>query len=1093
MRYSLLGPLRVWSDGTEIPIRGRLRRALLAALVLDHDTVVHADRLVQLLWGDKADSGAPLHNQLMRLRQALGDSALIRAVPPGYLLHVAPADLDLAAFTDHFVQANEAAASAEWLSARKLYAAALDLWRGEMLVDVPALHSHPAIQRYAEDRLVALQGRIEADLNLGRHAEIIDELKVLTVSNPLREALHAQLMLALYRAGRRTDALDVYRDLRRTTIAELGGEPGTAIQALRRNIFNASPSLAVPPSLNTSTSVGTGTPRSALPTPRQLPADTRLFTGRHSELDELTSRATDGSGAQPSGTVVISAINGMGGVGKTALAIRAAHRMRDCYPDGQLFIDLHGYAADLDPIAPEDALDYLLRSLGVPPQAIPGDVEARTALYRSKLAGTRTLIVLDNAVNAAQVRPLLPAAPGCLVLVTSRNRLTSLDGAHLLALDVLSHDDAAALLREVAGPARAADLAARADAAAELATLCAHTPLALRIVAARLRHDSTLTVETLTAELAEEANRLAGLQDDDRDLTTVFNASLRILPEFAQQLFRLLGLVPGPDFDLYAAAHLAATDLSTAEHHLSTLLDHNLLIQHTPGRYRLHDLLRAHARTLAAEDPAVSTGAFDRLVDYYLAVACAADGPAPRLLAQRVSKVIKPFPDLAELSSARLWRRTEHANLLALIAHPSTGTHRRDTLIDALSEFHRSEGPWSTAAELLTILLASARDRSDRAEEVRILCELSVAICGLGEAETALDHLGRALAIVRELGDRRAEADVLSSIGATHFQRGDNHLAVEPYEQASAIYREVGPPVLLAGVVFRLAILAHCEGRNASAREHFAQAADLYRAAGSKDGEANTLLTSSRAAYALEDFGAVRPMLDRGLELTRQTANKISTANVLQEIGRQQLLTGDFEAAADKLDEALTLHLEIGFRLGEANIYFERGRIAAAQGHVDVAEGWLTRSLDLSLEIRNAFGEAQARNELAKLLCAAGELDLVAPHLDRALQINLEAQYLVGEAEVRNTIAAYRAASNGAEAGLALYRDALDLAVRAEHPLEKARALEGMARCEVRLGMLESGVEHLRAAVDLYGRMKVVEYEPAAAWLEELAGAGGIG
>jgi DNA-binding SARP family transcriptional activator len=1077
MYFSLLGALQVRSDGTDVPIRGTLRRTLLAALLLNHDRVVSASSLSDLLWRGDA---TPLYNQVMRLRQALGDDGgLIRAVPPGYSIHVPPTDLDLTEFTDLCTRARDAAAAGDWLSSSKLYAAALALWRGEMLADVPALHDHPAIHQYTEDRLLALQGRIEADLNLARHDELIGELRTLVASHPSREAFHAQLMLALYRAGRQTDALNVYRDLRRTLVTELAIEPGPAIQTLRKDILNASPALTLEPP--------PPAPRPSIPAPRQLPADTRLFTGRRVELDELTSLALNGG--SDSGAVVISAINGMGGVGKTALAVRAAHQLRERYPDGQLFIDLHGYAADLDPVAPEDALDYLLRSLGVPPQSIPGDLEARTTLYRSKLAGTRTLILLDNAADATQVRPLLPAATGCLVLVTSRNRLTSLDGAHLLALDVLPHADAVALLREVAGPGRAAELDARSDAVAELITLCARTPLAIRIVAARLRHRSSLTVETLNAELREEANRVDRIQDGDRDLTSVFDSSLRTIPEPAQRLFRLLGLVPGPDFDPYAAAHLTATDLRTAEHHLETLLDHNLLIQNAPTRYRLHDLLRAHARTLAAQDPH-APAALDRLIDFCVATACAADSlPSKRLTRPhhfRVPEAADPGVEFADRSSAQAWLRIERPGLLALIESPETDRVRREALIEAMTAFHGAEGPWNVAARLQTVLITSARKRNDSVSEANALSELGRLEENLGKTEDAERHLSDALAIYRDLGDARGEADTLQAIGTNHFRRGVYHLAAEPFQQAAAVFRRIGPPARTASIAFWLGTIAHGSGNNETACTYFDEAIALYQESETPLGEVNVYLVKSRSAYALGDFDSVIPMLDKGLDLARQTMNKLGIANYVQEIARQKLLIGEYTEAGQLLDEALAIQQEIGFRIGEGNVYWERGRIAVAHGRRHEAMEWFTRSLDIFVGIGARSNEAVAQHEIAKLHQAAGEADLVEPLLIRALGMHKDGGYLVGEAEVRNSIAAYRAEAEGAEAGLALYRDAAEFADRAEHPLEKARALEGMARCEVRLGRVEAGVEHLRAAVDLYGRMKVVEYGPAAAWLGEL-------
>ncbi|HWG25934.1 AfsR/SARP family transcriptional regulator [Actinospica sp.] len=1090
MRFGLLGPLQVRSNGADVPIRGTLRRTLLAALLLNRGAVVSADRLSELLWGDDAaDAVTPLYNQVMRLRQALDDDgALIRAVPPGYLIHVAPDDLDLTEFTDLCARARDAAATSDWLDSAKLYTAALALWRGEMLADVPALHDHPSIHQLTEDHLVAVQGRIEADLNLGRHDELIGELRTLTKSHPLREAFHAQLMLALYRAGRQADALSVYRDLRSASSSELGVEPGAAIQALHSAILNSDPSLALTSASALAPTAPAPAPRPPMPSPRQLPADTRLFTGRQAELDELTSLALNGN--PTAGTVVISAINGMGGVGKTALAIHAAHQLHERYPDGQLFIDLHGYSVDLDPVAPEDALDYLLRSLGVPPQSIPGDPDARTALYRSRLAASRTLILLDNAVNAAQVRPLLPAAPGCLVLITSRNRLTSLDDAHLLALDVLPHADAVALLRDVAGPTRAPELDAQPTAVAELITLCAHTPLAIRIVAARLRHRTSLTVDALNTELREEADRLDRIQDGDRDLTTVFNASLRMLPDPAQRLFRLLGLIPGPDFDPHAAAHLAATDLRTAERHLDTLLDHNLLIQHAPGRYRLHDLLRAHARTLAAQDPG-SEAAFTRLVDYYLVTERAADAVINSKAKPMTAPVLSPKDPLPVIRTGRDandWLRTERQNLLALVAQPTTDPVYRDALISALATHLGAEGPWSLAEDLHASAAESARIRGDQLAEANALVDLGTTAGGLGKPDVALDHLERASALYRKVGNARGEARTLWSIGHTNLQRGRMHMAAKPYKRALEIYRELGDRSGTAALLSLLGVQSHATSKNKAAKEYFAQAIAIRRELNHAIGEADCLLNASFSLFATEDFDEVRPSLHRALTLAKQALNRQLTANILQEIGRYHLLAGELDDATRLFSQALELHVEVGFRMGEGNIYWERGRIEFARGNHDGAMELYFKALDIFLEIRNLYGETLARHELGRAHHARGEFERAKPLLDRALQINVETGFQIGEAEVRNSIAALRADVDGPEVGLKLYQEAHEVAVRAEHPLERARGLEGMARCEVELGMVEAGVGHLREAVDLYGRMKVVEYRPAAAWLTELTG-----
>ena len=440
MRFALLGPVQVHGDDGPVEIRGALRRTLLAALLLQRGSAISADRLGDLVWGGRppASVTTSLYNQIMRLRQALGDDGeLIRAVSPGYLIHVAPTDLDLTEFTDLCADARLAAAESDWSACSTLFTTALALWRGEMLADVPALHDHAAIHQYTEDRLLALQGRIEADLNLARHDELIGELKTLVATHPLREAFHAQLMLALYRAGRQADALNIYRDLRHITITELAIEPGTAIQTLHKDILNADPALT-PRRPNPDTPVALAAAPPPRAAPEQLPADTSASSAQAAELIALAESAVDGA---DTGLVVISAHHETGSVGKTALAVHAAHRLRERYPDGQLFIDLLGHSPDLAPVSPEDALDHLLRSLDVPAHAIPVDLDERAALYRSRLAGTRTLVLLDAAANTAQVQPLLPGTPGCLVLITSRNRMMGLDDAHFFALDSASTED----------------------------------------------------------------------------------------------------------------------------------------------------------------------------------------------------------------------------------------------------------------------------------------------------------------------------------------------------------------------------------------------------------------------------------------------------------------------------------------------------------------------------------------------------------------------------------------------------------------------------------------------------------------------------
>ena len=620
MRFAVLGPLQVRADdGSVVDVRGAMRRALLAALLLNAGSVVSVDRLSQCLWGDRqTDSTAtPLYNQVMRLRQSLGAAGeRIKALPPGYLIQIEPGEFDVQEFERLCSAGRQALTEGEWDRAASQCAAALALWRGEPLADVPhAALYQPWLLRLGQLRLQATEWRITADLNRGRHEELIPELSDLVHEFPLREALHESLMLALARSGRQAEALAAYQDARKVLVSELGIEPGASLRQLHQQILSGDVEVVAAPAGVARTSSA----RASAPgdkAPNQLPADVRTFTGRGRELERLLAEAEEARQGTESGMVVISAIDGMAGIGKSALAIHAAHRLGEWFPDGRLFVDLRGFTPDQEPMTPEEALGYLLRSLDVAPRQIPRELGERAAYYRSRLAGRKMLILLDNAANSTQVRPLLPGAPGCLVLITSRAVLSGLDDAYLLSLEALPDQDAIALLHKVAGPGRVPE---GDPAIAELIALCGNMPLPIRIAAASLRHPGAPEIGVLVAQLRDGAGRLERLRDDERNLTALFDASYASLDAGEQHMFRCLARVPGPDVDVYAAANMAGPDLPTARRVLESLLDQNLLIQHAADRYRMHDLLRSYANGLeGSELTAQREASRERLLDYYL-------------------------------------------------------------------------------------------------------------------------------------------------------------------------------------------------------------------------------------------------------------------------------------------------------------------------------------------------------------------------------------------------------------------------------------------------------------------------------------------
>ncbi|WP_051451085.1 AfsR/SARP family transcriptional regulator [Actinospica robiniae] len=1076
MQYALLGPIAVSGDDGPLEINGTLRRTLLAALLLRPNQVVSADQLADLLWGDRPSVSATtsLYNQVMRLRQALGRHAgRIRAVPPGYVIDVEPGELDTAVFAEHGAAAAQATQSADWAAASREYAAALALWRGQPLADVPALQSDATIQQLNEERLLAQQGRIEADLHLARHDQVIGELRTLIDRHPWREAFHGQLMLALYRAGRQPEALDVYRDLRRAVADEFGVEPSDSVRGLHARILRSDQGLALPPAAQAeAAAAASAAVEISVPLPprapvRQLPADTRAFTGRESELETLVEAARQARSAHAhddASTVVICAINGMGGIGKTTLAIRAAHRLAECFPDGQLFIDLQGHSVDLDPVSPQDALDYLLRSLGVEPVAIPQEMQERAAFYRSRLAGTKTLLVLDNARSAAQVRPLIPAGPGCLVVVTSRTQLTGLDDAEFLSLDALPPDEAVALLSSAAGPGRVDE---RDPAAAELTEFCGRLPLAIRIIGARLRHRPKLCAETLLAALHSDSDPLALLKDGDRDITRVFASSLGVLPESERRLFARLGVIPGPDFDVYAAAALEEIDLGEAERRLESLLDHSLLIQHKEGRFRLHDLLRTYARVQAAECEAEQNeAARNRLLSYYLETAASAralwfgrpGGPRP------LPRHVAGSEDMAD---AKAWFDAERENLLAIFVQDTLEAKQKLKLVADLIPYLRASGPWDQAIVLLVEAVDVARALHDLGEEARALRLLGHIYAERGMISDALPCLERAVALSRESGDRLGEAHALKTLGWA-FGGRETRRALSYAQQAAQVLRGFGPTDE-ADAINLLAVLSNQNGRFEESVALAEQLRDLARAINSRLYEANALFHLSHAKYALEEFDEVEPILLRAREISQESRR--GAAGIEQELGRLRMRRGRFAEAVEYLERAATVFVELGYAIGMAYSYGELGRIRLRLGDPDGAMALLQYALRVSLDGGLKYGESFVRTNVGYAHIARGEFAAAEDQLRMSLETGARGGFMFPQVEARVGLCALVCARDGAATALPYYDEALEFVRWARHPSEMATALVGLGRCELETGRHDSGVAHLNEAIGLYQRM----------------------
>ncbi|GAA0445248.1 hypothetical protein GCM10009531_40060 [Actinoplanes capillaceus] len=581
MLIRLLGPVEIINDGRALDAGPPQQRLVLTALAADAGRLIGTETLIDRVW-DQAPSGArrTLHVHLSRLRRLLdtaqsNDQAPVRVVrrSGGYQLDVEPDQVDAHRFRRLVEQAHERHRTDS--ERMKLLAEAMDLWRGPPLSDLPGQWAATVRQAWQQQYLDAVQEWAATSVQAGETGPVLALLAGLTAERVTDEPLAGAYIRALYAAGRTSDALDRYAVIRRHLAERLGADPGPELQQLYRQILAADPALT-PAATETHTRW----------TPHQLPAPPPAFTGRDGELARLTA-PVDGA------DVLITVIDGMAGAGKTALAVEATHRIADRYPDGQLYLDLHGYSEGADPVEPADALGNLLHGIGVPPAQIPDGLDGRAALYRTRLVGRRMLILLDNAAGEDQVAPLLPGAPGCLVLVTSRRQLAGLDNTRRLALETLTMADAVTLFTRRAG-------GHPLELVTELADLCGRLPLAIRIAAARLRAHPTWTLAHLVERLRDPRYRLAELAAGQRSVAAAFDLSYQRLSLPARHAYRALAGHPGPDLDEHAAAELLGVTRVAATQVLHQLMDANLLLEPAAGRYRFHDLARAHAASVTA-------------------------------------------------------------------------------------------------------------------------------------------------------------------------------------------------------------------------------------------------------------------------------------------------------------------------------------------------------------------------------------------------------------------------------------------------------------------------------------------------------------
>jgi len=989
MDFRVLGPLAATCEGRPVTLHGPRQRRLLAVLLLNANLVVSTERLVDELWADPpATARRQVHNAMAALRRSLGGygDVGITTADVGYRLAIGPEQLDAAVFRGYAHGAERHAADGRVADAVASLTRALALWSGPALpgLDGPLIRS--AVAGLEELRLTCLERLGALRLELGEAGGALSDLTTWVAEHPLRESLRGSMMLALYRCGRQAEALNAYEQGRRLLAEELGLDPGAALRRLHEQILldDVPPATAVPAEVPAAPSEPAAQAQPAGAVACTLPHDIVDFSGRAAELAQLR----DGIARPAATALAISTIDGMGGIGKTALAVRLAYLVRGDYPDGQHFLDLRGFTPGQDPMTSAQALDVLLRGIGVPVEQVPADEDSRIAFWRSQMAGRRMLVVLDNAVDEGQVRPLLPGAAKTLVIVTSRRYLGGLEGTSPLFLDVLPGPDALALFEQVAGrPLAEPDRAV----AAEVVELCGRLPLAVRIAGSRLRHRPNWTVADLVSRLRDQRRRTRFLAIGDRTVAAVLGLSYRYLSPAQQRLFRLLGVHPGVDFEPYAVAALAGSTPEEAEDGLDALVDDNLLLQGTGGRYRIHDLVRDCAHELANEHDSAAElhAAAHRLLDYYLRLAWRSCEPLARAAHRFQPGFLDPAPELPAGTNPIGLLKTEHGNLMeaARYAAEHGWLHHTWQLPAALQPFLNRMNHHGNSLAMFERGLAAARELGDAPGESAMLSSVALIMRELGRFDEARRLFEQAIAISRRTGALAAEACQLSGLGFTYRRAGQLRLAHETFTAGRGLAERAGDRAGYAALTNNLAVVCIAMGRYAEGRAYLEEALPIARELGAVHDEAMLLGNLGQALDRLGQGAAALERFDRALELSRRVELRHGEAMSLAGRGAARVNLGDLAGGLADGRAGLAIARDAGASYAECESLLVIGAARAAAGRWEQAESAYEQARQIAAANDLSIQQARGCDALARLRARAGDRAAAGRHRETALRL----------------------------------------------------------------------------------------------------------
>jgi len=1036
--FRALGPIELWSAGQQCDLGSARARCVLAILLLTPRTIVPAEALIDRLWDTrpppKARESLSVYIARLRaaLRQALGDSVQLVGRARGYLLDVDPEAVDLHQFRRLRRQADALAASGDCDHAALLLRQADGLWRGQALAGISGDWVARMRDSLEEERRAAILERVECELELGRHADLVGELRHLLAQHPLDETLTAHQMAALYWSGRPGDALSLYRETRRRLIDEQGTEPGPMLSELHQRILGRDPQLAVRPADQRP---------GRLPRPDTLPPETVEFVGRSEQLGLLTAEHGD--------TPRIAVIEGMAGVGKTALAVHAARVVSGQYPDGVLYLNLHTHDHGSPSLDPAEALHRLLRMLTVPTTQIPETISERATLWRAQLSRRRAIVILDDAARHDQIRPLLPVTGRCLILITTRRRLPDLEGARTLTLDVLSVEDAITLFRRIAGQGGGQDT----DKVAAAVGLCGRLPLAIQLTAGRVAEEHPPELADLIEELSQSPARLGGTGAASPEVMSAFDLSYRALEPDHQRLFRRLGVSPCAHASLQAAAALGGCTLAEAEKALGTLLDHHLLARAPAGQFRFHDLIRGYAAVRAARDDPEpeQRQAVARLLDYYLYTADRADRvlhPFRRRTPVSITHLPAASPAVGTQEDAASWLESEWRNILQAAQHAGRHEWKRTCadLTHVLADFMETRAYWDEAITAHTLALQACRDLADPARIARVSLELSAVSQQTGRHEATLPLAEDAAAIYRSLADRRGEAEALDQIGMAHQRAARSREALAYFNEASILYRDAEDHRGVANTLSHSGIACWHLGRYPEAMAHLSDALSLYRDVGDRRGEAKTL----------------------------------------NNLGRIQLYCGYHRDALDGYQKSLAIFGEIGGAQNEAILYHNIGGVYHYKGSYEEGLTAFRRALAIYREIGDLPDEADVLNDIGAIYQSAACYDEALIHHQKARLIAEEIGNLSQQVIALRRIADIRRGSGQHGEAFDHYHTALRLAREIGDPYEEAKILEGIAESTLNTQQPYAARIVFRQALDIFERLGVPEAESARIRIETM-------